>query len=321
MRIEKLTEKRFQEYDQLVDRFGAYYNKRRWLDNFPGRVQIYLIFDKGENIIGGFHLFWQKLFRLKIYLNPPFTPAIGLFWEEKSLTRYSKNDFRKQIHKLVSNFIMIQKHSLAKLSLDRGCQDMQPYLWEGFKVDTCFTYQIDLQQDLDDIFKQMSGDRRKSLRKAEKDGIVTKPSTDLNEIMKLILKTFSRQKKRKNFKILKRILKNSLGTDFCFANVAYQNEKPIACCVIMHSDRRAFYHIGGYDHNFKHHGAGVSALWESMKQAKAAGIKTFDLDGSMIPAIEKYFRGFGGELIPYYKIRKSSYIVNLISAIIGKRLL
>ncbi len=51
---------------------------------FNGEVQIYGIYDKGNNLIGGFHLYKQKKFGLTIYRNPPFTPNIGPFIQIKA---------------------------------------------------------------------------------------------------------------------------------------------------------------------------------------------------------------------------------------------
>ena len=39
--------------------------------------------------------------------------------------------------------------------------------------------------------------------------------------------------------------------------------------------------------------------------AKGKGLKAFDFEGSMLPEVEKFFRGFGGDLIPYYTINKA----------------
>ena len=44
---------------------------------------------------------------------------------------------------------------------------------------------------------------------------------------------------------------------------------------------------------------------ESIRHAKELGLKTFDFEGSVIPAIERYFRGFGGKLTPYYRVNKA----------------
>ena len=44
-------------------------------------------------------------------------------------------------------------------------------------------------------------------------------------------------------------------------------------------------------------------LWQALLYTKnILQLPVFDFEGSMIPSIEKYFRKFGGELIPYYSL-------------------
>jgi hypothetical protein len=73
-----------------------------------------------------------------------------------------------------------------------------------------------------------------------------------------------------------------------------------------------YYLFGGYDSSQKHHGAGVSCMWNSILKAKELGLGIFDFEGSMLPEVEKYFREFGGTLKPYYSASKTSAVMNVI---------
>jgi hypothetical protein len=43
------------------------------------------------------------------------------------------------------------------------------------------------------------------------------------------------------------------------------------------------------------------------------GIKYFDFEGSMLPQIEIFFRGFGGQLVPYYnRINKAKLPLEIL---------
>ena len=53
-------------------------------------------------------------------------------------------------------------------------------------------------------------------------------------------------------------------------------------------------------------------MWEAIKFAKKLGIKYFDFEGSMVPQIERYFRGFGGKLTPYYRINKAKLPLEIL---------
>ena len=44
---------------------------------------------------------------------------------------------------------------------------------------------------------------------------------------------------------------------------------------------------------------------ESITAAKELGCSTFDFEGSMLEGVEKFFRSFGPELVPYYTVNKA----------------
>lgn len=53
------------------------------------------------------------------------------------------------------------------------------------------------------------------------------------------------------------------------------------------------------------HLAGAFCLWNIISETKKIGCKEFDFLGSSVPDIEKYFRGFGPELISYTRIMRN----------------
>jgi hypothetical protein len=60
-------------------------------------------------------------------------------------------------------------------------------------------------------------------------------------------------------------------------------------------------------------------MWSAIKVAKSKGVKTFDFEGSMIPGVEKFFRGFGGELTTYFAIQKIPMAYRVAAKIAGKK--
>jgi hypothetical protein len=53
-------------------------------------------------------------------------------------------------------------------------------------------------------------------------------------------------------------------------------------------------------------------LFEAIKKLRNQGYRILDLEGSMQPGIEQFFRSFGAEMTPYYRIRKASLGVELL---------
>ena len=80
--------------------------------------------------------------------------------------------------------------------------------------------------------------------------------------------------------------------------------QPLAGVYIIHDVHTAYYLIGGYS-TFGHHGAGSLAMWHAILKAKSMGLEVFDFEGSILPPIERYFRGFGGTLTPIFTVQKA----------------
>ena len=87
-----------------------------------------------------------------------------------------------------------------------------------------------------------------------------------------------------------------------FLACSHDNE-PLGAVWIVWDERRAYYLIGGYDHSEKSNKAVSLAMWRAIQfTANDLHLPEFDFEGSMIPAVERFFRKFGGTLLPTYTI-------------------
>ena len=76
-----------------------------------------------------------------------------------------------------------------------------------------------------------------------------------------------------------------------------------AALYLVWDEQSAYYLMGGADETHKNSGAYSLLLWNAMKIA--AGLtRQFNFCGSMLPTIERFFRSFGGEQIPYFHLKK-----------------
>ena len=98
MKIEKLIEENKENYEKIAVSEGTIFDNLSWIKTFNDKVQIYGIYDKGNNLIEGFHLYKQKKIGLTIYRNPPFAPNIGSFLQVKDKKSIAKMDTRKKYY-------------------------------------------------------------------------------------------------------------------------------------------------------------------------------------------------------------------------------
>ena len=61
------------------------------------------------------------------------------------------------------------------------------------------------------------------------------------------------------------------------------------------------YLMGAADPGYHNSGAMSLLLWHGIQLASQKGLQ-FNFEGSMVPAIERFFSAFGGTLTPYHHI-------------------
>ena len=320
MLIKKISDSDNLSYNDLATKYGTVFNTIDWLKIFGDEAQVYGVYDKGDNLVGGFCTYKEKKFGLKIYCNPPFTPSIGPFLEIKAKNPVMVMNTWKKALSSMADFIEGLPYSVVSLCLNKDIVDTQPFIWKKFKVIPGYTYILDLSKSIEDIQKGMSGERRKNMSKAIRDKLSAKQSSDFEIVKSLVLKTFSRQEMTVNKYYLDKILFEFANDNNSFAFVTFKNDKPIATSFFVYDKDTAYYLLGGYDYESKHHGAGALTVWESIRCAKELGLKHFDFEGSMVPQIERYFRGFGGQLTPYYRINKAKLPLEMLLKLFKREL-
>ena len=299
-------------YNELALSYGTIFNTAEWTNIFGDNVHRYGIYNEGNELMGGFITYRERKFGLSIYRDPPYTPEIGPFLKIDASNPVSVMDLWKEALTLTSNYLDKLHYSVISLSLNKSILDMQPFIWRKFKVIPGYTYIIDLSMSIEEILKRMSNERRKNINKASKDGLLVKEINNYEMIKSLAIKTFSRQDMEVNESCLNRILFKFANKENSFAFGTFANDKPIACTFCVYDKNTAYYLIGGYDNDSRHHGAGALSMWEAIKYTKKLGLRYFDFEGSMVPQIERYFRGFGGQLTPYYRINKAKLPLEIL---------
>jgi len=312
MLVKKISDSDNLKYNNLATEYGTVFNTLDWLKIFGDKAQVCGIYDKGDNLIGGFTIYEERKFGLRIFRNPRFTPTIGPFFEIKAKNPVAVMDMWKKVLSLMADFIESLSHSVISISLNKNIGDTQPFIWKKFKVIPGYTYLLDLSKSTEDIWKGMSVEKRNDMNKATRDGLIVKQVNNFEIVKSLILKTFSRQEVTIHKYYLEKILFKFANDSNSFAFTTFKDDNPIAASFCVYDKHTAYYLLGGYDHKRKHHGAGALATWEAIKYAQKSGLKYFDFEGSMVPQIERYFRGFGGRLTPYYRINKAKLPLEML---------
>lgn len=300
-----LTEEEFENWDKLVSESqrGTLFHKVFWLkaSNLP--FKIIGCFSADNEILAGIPITYQKKLGFTIVRPPFLTPYLGIVFKDNNSKYVSRISKEKEL--MISLVKKIKENMLfAYIELGFDFSDLQPFIWQGFSSRVHYTYLLSIE-NLEATWDNMDAKRRNDIKRAEKDGIIIKTSTNFDETFALVEKTFGRQDKSIGFKSIayrydESTSQNNQSRSFLAVN---KDGKAIATVYIVWDEKRSYYLLGGYDNERSHHGASALAIWEAIKFTKEClGLNEFDLEGSMVPQIEQFFRKFGGRLTPCYTV-------------------
>jgi len=290
------------QYLELNQAIGGVFNDPAWLELFGSRLRLYGIFDGRETLIGAFNLLHTRIYGLKYLKNPLCTPHNALIYKNEGESVYKRNAFEKSLHTSIAAFLKTRNASVIQFGLAPEMKDVQPYLWEGFKVSPSYTYQLNLNIDQNQILAGFDGKLRSDIAKAGKDGVTVEKTEDFISVGALVRKSLDRRPTTEDGRSIERILSEYPKTGKSFAISANRNGRMIAAAYCVFDSTTAYYILGGYDPDQKQRGAAAFALQGAILHARSIGLKVFDFEGSMVPSIEAFFRGFGGELVPRFTV-------------------
>lgn len=297
--VRPLTEDEWPLWDDLVDESprGTVFHKSFWLEASGKSFVIYGYF-RGNELYAGIPLSYRVKFGIRMAHQPLLTPYSGVLYKERDAKYVSKLSAEKEASRKIAQRLKSDFH-LVRFYFSPGPVDLQPFIWEGFSPGIMYTYIIQLDKSSEDIWKAMEDNVRNHIRKARKDGITVIQSDDFDQTLNLVEKTFARQNTKVRYKSTASSYNQVLRKrSQCKSFLAKDKDGDyIAAAYIVWDNSRSYYILGGYDSEKSHSGALALALWEAIEFTKQElSLEEFDFEGSMIPQVERFFRGFGGQL-------------------------
>ncbi|MCB0402566.1 MAG: GNAT family N-acetyltransferase, partial [Flavobacteriales bacterium] len=182
-----------------------------------------------------------------------------------------------------------------------------PFYWKGFTQTTRYTYIIHNLSDLEAVRSDFRENIRREIKKAEKD-LVIKTLAGVDELYSLKQEVY--QHNQEVYPIPKELLEKAYaytkGQGCGEVLAAYDATGSLHSILFYVWDQHAAYYLhGGTAHAFKTGGSMSLLLWEAIRRS-AKTSQVFNFEGSMIESIERYFRAFGGEQVPYFEISRTN---------------
>ncbi len=302
--IRVLESNQFAQWDEFVrlSPQGTLFHTTLWLNALEAPFRLFGVF-RGKVLCGGFAagLLGRRGAGAPY---PSITPYLGILYAPSDGKYVTRISHEKEVAGTVAACL---KREFDRISFRFPPEivDVQPFIWEEFQVGLRYTYRVSLQ-DLAAVWGNMDATRRNRLGSAEKQGLIVKVGVDFSEVMRLSERSFERQGLAATIRpVAQRVEARLRPVNQCMGFLACdRDDEPLGAVWIVWDEKRAYYLIGGYEHSEKSNKAVSLAMWRAIQfTANDLHLPEFDFEGSMIPAVERFFRKFGGTLLPTYTIK------------------
>lgn len=301
------------QYTEKAQPFIGVFASEQWLSIYGDSLKFVGIFKDELQLIGGFYFLKTKKFGFNFIKLPPYTPHCGLFCTTESKNQSSINSFQKEVVAEVCHYISSQKSALTVLAFPSFITDMQPFIWEKYKVIPNYTYRVDLQKSLEEIKSNFDPKNRNAINKTLKAEV----TVTCNQLEKDALSNFFvNSLVAAGANVYKKELENiflKFSKEFnSFSLEARKNKELLGVVFCIYDHKNCYYLLGGVDKTTGVNGVNNLLIQSSIEKAKELGCWVFDFEGSMLKGVEKFFRSFGPELVPYYTANKAKLPIEII---------
>ncbi len=244
---------------------------------------------------------------LALLSSPPLTNRAGPWiapMEGKQATQYSRT--ATLLQQLIAD---LPRHNWIAQNLHADFGYWLPLYWNGFRIEARATYVLADCRDTDALEANLDEASRRQIKKGRRNLVINEISAD--RLIDLIRKTFRRQGHgmRVSPTVLESVMEAIRCRDAGRAVAAVDGQGRLhAAALFVWDDRTMYYLVGGGDPELRSSGAGTYVLWEGLCDASRRGL-AFDFEGSMIPNVERFFRGFGAEQRNILQVTKGSPLV------------
>jgi hypothetical protein len=277
-----------------------------WLDAVaPGAWRELTVFSGGI-VRARWPIYEERRKLMHVITLPPLTHRLGPWLDLGDATKSAR---RYELEKDLTVALLEQlpPYDILQINCHSGITNMLPFVWNGFEEMARYTYVIDLIQCEEELWGALRENIRREIRKARKQ-LTVESVTDVETCIRLIGKSYARQGNPNPF--------DSTPMRRLDAACAERGRREIliardasgaihATLYLVWDGNTTYYLAGGGDPELRTSGAHSLLVWEAIMRSKARSTE-FDMTGSMVESIERFFRAFGGQQRLYFSLNKMS---------------
>lgn len=294
------------EFFRMSEKANGVFGSEKWLSIYGSALQLIGLYKDERQLAGGFFYLDTKKAGLRFVKLPPYTPHCGLFFENTSTNPSARNSARKEVMKDVCDYLIKLNPALTVLAFSTSHIDLQAFIWQNFKVIPNYTYHISLNKSLADIQAGFDSKNRNIISKVLKE----QPEISLNQESPSDLSIFfTKALGKSGASIYNQELQQIFETFADFQGAFHFSVRSsagiLAAVYCVYDQQTCYYLLGGTARESGINGLNNLLLLKAIEKAQALNCVRFDFEGSMLPGVEKFFRSFGPELVPFYTINKA----------------
>lgn len=296
------TKERFQEFSQQHFAQLSFSMRYEWWKEVVKDSWDVAVIEKGGQTTGIWPYFFRKKGPWKMIAQAPLTPYAGpfLLYPEGQKNSSKISYEHKQYEALIKQ---LPKVAEINLSFPIDFKNGLAFQWNAFEEHVKYTYLLNLKRDQAYLWSNLRENVRRQIKKAEKK-LRLEVAFNYHELESAMRSTFEHQSQSypltDNYleRITQYLQKHKCGKLY----LAYEKEQLHSAIAVVFDTNTAYYLVGGSIQAHKNSGAMSMLMWQAIRDAKAMKLDSFNFEGSSIPSIEKYLRGFGGELHPFRRM-------------------
>lgn len=234
-------------------------------------------------------------------LQPPLTQSLGP-WLAPAEGKYA-NRLQVEKERMTALIDGLPPFHVFRQSFSTHVMNWLPFHWAGFRASVRATYRIDDLTDPDRVWGEFSESTRRQARKAAKS-VEVRDDLPFDRFLELHAATYERQGMAVPVgdDLLRRLDAAAARERARTLLAAVDADEHVRAAVyVVHDERAAYYLLGGRHLDFPSGGDPTLLLWEAIRRLRTQ-TEAFDFEGSMIEAIERFFRGFGARQTPYLRV-------------------
>jgi lipid II:glycine glycyltransferase (peptidoglycan interpeptide bridge formation enzyme) len=307
----KILEKNeLKEWNKIVREspYGTIFHTLEWMEILERTYNVKKLpigIYQDDKMIGVFPAFLQRKAFLKLITSPlreAATPYGGPLIKENFL-----KEVALAFDKFTKNMSYIDITFSPKM-------DLNGKILRSSNYEERFTYILNLDQEIDDIWKNLNKKCRNMIRKAEKSNVKIIEGDKkeyLEEYYKMVEDTYKKSNMKppismKYYQMVFDVLYPKKQLKVLFAEY---DGKLIAGAIFPYFEDRIYYWDGASYQEYNKVAPNNLIQWHLIEWAVKNEFKVYDMIGANIPSIAKFKASFGGDMARYFYVYKFNSVL------------